>query len=97
MANSHAFFVDYVKATAAKDEARLKAHLELLIMPLNLPNSCQTLNPNLNKAALVTELGHHVEHLTKAFENYDSAYSSLRMVYFHMTGSCPLSCHCNPV
>ncbi|MCR8633246.1 hypothetical protein [Paenibacillus radicis (ex Xue et al. 2023)] len=38
-----AFFVDYVNATAAKDEARLKAPLELLIMPLDLPNSCQTL------------------------------------------------------
>ncbi|WP_017812542.1 MULTISPECIES: copper amine oxidase N-terminal domain-containing protein [Paenibacillus] len=84
------YFVDYVKATAAKDTTgQQKAKDELKEYKVEQAKFFADANPNLPQAALEQGLEEHINMLLKAFDdyvgkNYTSAYAQERMAYAHM-------------
>ncbi|WP_342437695.1 copper amine oxidase N-terminal domain-containing protein [Paenibacillus sp. FSL L8-0436] len=85
------YFVDYVKATAAKDEAgRQKAIAELEDYRMKQAEFFNMANPKyFGKTAIADGLKLHINHLLEAFDSYVSkdyatAYSDLRTAYAHM-------------
>ncbi|MBB3108068.1 hypothetical protein FHS18_000096 [Paenibacillus phyllosphaerae] len=89
--NSHiGYFVDYVKATAASDEAgKKKAIDELEEYRMEQAKFFAAANPNFNEQVIAGELKSHIEHLLSAFDhyvakNYAAAYSDAATAYSHM-------------
>jgi hypothetical protein len=92
--NSHiGFFVDYVKATGAKDEEARKAALSKLDnYRQDFANFMASANPNLNADDIAKGLQMHVNQLVTAFDSYAAgdykkAYKNLRSAYAHMFGT----------
>jgi hypothetical protein len=89
------FFVDYVVATAKKDEAGKQAALDKLAnYRTDFSNFLASANPNLKASALADGLQMHVNQLVSAFDSYvagdyTTTYNSIRESYGHMfmTGS----------
>ncbi|WP_322907623.1 copper amine oxidase N-terminal domain-containing protein [Paenibacillus campi] len=84
------YFVDYVKATAAKDNAaKQKAKDELAEYKVIQAKFFADANPNLPQSALEAGLAEHINMLLMAFDDYvakdyTKAYSQERMAYAHM-------------
>lgn len=85
------YFVDYVKATAAKDEAgRQKAVAELDDYRMKQAEFFHNANPAyFETAALADGLNMHINHLLDAFnsyvnKDYTAAYKDTRTAYAHM-------------
>jgi hypothetical protein len=85
------FFVDYVTATAAKDEAGRKAALaELDDYRTDFAGFLAGANPNLDATDLANGLQMHVDQLVVAFDSYvdakdyKTAYKNIRDAYHHM-------------
>lgn len=85
------YFVDYVKATAAKDEAgRQKAVAELDDYRMKQAVFFHNANPAyFETAALADGLNMHINHLLDAFnsyvnKDYTAAYEDTRTAYAHM-------------
>ncbi|MFD1884637.1 copper amine oxidase N-terminal domain-containing protein [Paenibacillus wenxiniae] len=84
------YFVDYVKATAAKDDAaKQKAKDELAEYKVTQAKFFADANPNLPQSALEAGLAEHINMLLMAFDDYVAkdyakAYSQERMAYAHM-------------
>ncbi|NQX61253.1 copper amine oxidase N-terminal domain-containing protein [Paenibacillus qinlingensis] len=85
------YFVDYVKATVAKDEAgRLKAIAELEDYRMKQAEFFNKANPAFfDKTAIADGLKMHITHLLDAFnayvnKDYDMAYTDARTAYAHM-------------
>ncbi len=84
------YFVDYVKATAAKDEAaKKKAKDELNEYKVTQAKFFADANPNLQQSALEAGLTEHINMLLMAFDDYvakdyTKVYSQERMAYAHM-------------
>ncbi|OCT12988.1 hypothetical protein A8709_21950 [Paenibacillus pectinilyticus] len=85
------YFVEYVKATAAKDEAgRQKAIAELEDYRLKQADFFNMANPTyFDKTVIADGLKMHITHLLDAFndyvnKDYDKAYSDARTAYAHM-------------
>ncbi|OAB45741.1 copper amine oxidase N-terminal domain-containing protein [Paenibacillus antarcticus] len=84
------YFVDYVKATGAKDNvAKQKAVDNLEIYRLAQAKFFATANPNLNEQELAEGLKMHINELLKAFnsyvaKDYASVYTTEREAYAHM-------------
>ncbi|SDX99744.1 copper amine oxidase N-terminal domain-containing protein [Paenibacillus sp. CF384] len=91
--NTHiGFFVDYVKATAAKDEGKRKEALDKLNQyGTDFGAFLESANKNNFKTAdIAAALKPHVAQLISAFDSYVSkdykqAYASTREAYAHMT------------
>jgi hypothetical protein len=84
------FFVDYVVATGANDQAGRQAALDKLD---NYRTDFSTFlagaNPNLEASALADGLQMHVNQLVSAFDSYvegdyETTYASIREAYAHM-------------
>ncbi|WP_068774717.1 copper amine oxidase N-terminal domain-containing protein [Paenibacillus sp. FJAT-26967] len=84
------YFVDYVKATGAKDEAaRQKALSDLEVYRMKQAEFFASANPNLPKEAVAASLKIHIDHLLVAFDSYavkdfDKAYEQIHTAYVHM-------------
>lgn len=85
------YFVDYVKATAAKDEAgRQQAIAELEEYRMKQAEFFHSANPAyFETAAIASGLKMHINHLLEAFDSYvnkdyTNAYLDLRTAYGHM-------------
>ncbi|AEI42073.1 copper amine oxidase N-terminal domain-containing protein [Paenibacillus mucilaginosus] len=84
------FFVDYVKATAANDEAGRKTAVdELVEYAGEFGAFLESANPNFKQADIVASLKGHVSTLITAFDKYNAkdytaAYASVREAYGHM-------------
>jgi hypothetical protein len=84
------FFVDYVVATGAKDEAgRAAALAELDDYRADFSGFLAGANPNLEASALAGGLQMHVNQLVDAFDSYvakdyDGSYDAIREAYSHM-------------
>lgn len=84
------YFVDYVKATAAKDEAgRSNAVKELEEYRMKQAKFFASANPYFDETVLAGELKNHIDHLLSAFnnyanKNYAAAYADARTAYAHM-------------
>ncbi|WPP41082.1 copper amine oxidase N-terminal domain-containing protein [Paenibacillus hunanensis] len=84
------YFVDYVKATAAKDEAaKKKAKDELNEYKVTQAKFFADANPNLQQSALEAGLTEHINMLLMAFDDYvakdyTKVYSQERMAYAYM-------------
>ncbi|WP_245237686.1 copper amine oxidase N-terminal domain-containing protein [Paenibacillus ihuae] len=85
------YFVDYVKATAAKDEAgRQKAVAELEEYRMKQAEFFHNANPEyFQTAAIADGLKMHIGHLLDAFnsyvnKDYAAAYADTRTAYAHM-------------
>jgi hypothetical protein len=85
------YFVDYVKATGAKDEAgRQKAVAELEDYRLKQAEFFNMANPKyFDKNAIADGLKMHINHLLDAFnsyvnKDYDKSYTEIRTAYAHM-------------
>lgn len=91
--NTHiGFFVDYVKATAAKDESKRKEALDKLNQyGTDFGTFLEGANPNNFKTDdIAGSLKPHVAQLISAFDNYvnkdyTKAYASTREAYAHMS------------
>ncbi|MCY9661825.1 copper amine oxidase N-terminal domain-containing protein [Paenibacillus chondroitinus] len=91
--NTHiGFFVDYVKATAAKDESKRKETLDKLNQyGTDFGAFLEAANPNNFKTAdIAGALKPHVAQLVKAFDSYvnkdyPQTYASAREAYAHMS------------
>ncbi|MDU0204839.1 copper amine oxidase N-terminal domain-containing protein [Paenibacillus sp. MAH-36] len=91
--NTHiGFFVDYVKATAAKDEAKRKEALDKLNQyGTDFGAFLESANPNNFKTTdIAAALKPHVAQLIRAFDsyvgkNYTQAYASTREASAHMS------------
>lgn len=88
--NHIGFFVDYVVATAKKDEAGKKDALAKLDnYRKDFSTFLATANPNLKADALADGLQMHVNQLVSAFDSYvnkdyATTYASVREAYAHM-------------
>ncbi|MEK3883055.1 copper amine oxidase N-terminal domain-containing protein [Paenibacillus sp. PL2-23] len=84
------YFVDYVTATAGKDEqGREKAIADLEKYRMEQAEFFAWANPEFDKTAIASELKMHITHLVDAFDqyvakDYDDAYASIRTAYGHM-------------
>jgi hypothetical protein len=85
------YFVDYVKATGAKDEAgRQKAVTQLEDYRMKQAEFFNMANPQyFDKTAIADGLKMHITHLLDAFnsyvnKDYDKTYSNVRTAYAHM-------------
>ncbi|MFB9328283.1 copper amine oxidase N-terminal domain-containing protein [Paenibacillus aurantiacus] len=84
------YFVDYVKATAAKDEAGTKkAIADLEAYRMEQAKFFADANPYFDESIIASELKHHIDHLLSAFnnyanKNYTAAYKDAQTAYTHM-------------